>query len=103
MFVVTTNTLFCYYERMKTRLVIAVILFVITFVAVVISFAGIGMYCKQSFYLQEVPLVCADVQPGASSAVKLTHTALSWILLFGLPTLFALLYVHFGWPKNNKG
>lgn len=98
----TATTLFCYDVCMKTRLIIAASLFVISFVAVVISFAGIGMYCKQSFYGQNVPFVCADVQPYASPMTKLTYTVASWLLLIGLPTLIALLYVHFGWPKVRE-
>jgi hypothetical protein len=86
---------------MKTRLIIAASLFVISFAAVVVSFAGIGMYCKQSFYGQNVPFVCADVQPDASSFTEIIYTVSSWLLLLGLPTLIALLYAHFGWPKER--
>lgn len=98
----TATTLFCYDVCMKTRLIIAVSLFVISFIAVVISFAGIGMYCKQSFYGQNVPFVCANVQPGASSSTEIAYTVTGWLLLLGLPTLIALLYAHFGWPKVRE-
>lgn len=86
---------------MKVRLIIAACLFVVTLIAVAVAFAGVGVHCSRSFYMQDVPLVCADVQPGASSLIKITYDILSWILLLGLPTLPALLYAHFGWPRSK--
>lgn len=92
---------FCYDESMKARLFIAASLFVATFIGMIICFANIAIYCKQSFDGQSVPFICSDTQADASALVKIGFSVVGWLVLFGLPTLIAMLYARFGWPRTN--
>ena len=96
------NHFFRYYESMKARLFIAASLFVATFIGMVICFTNTAIYCKQSFSGQSVPFICADTQADASALVKIGFSVVGWILLFGLPTLIAILYARFGWPRLSS-
>jgi tetrahydromethanopterin S-methyltransferase subunit D len=87
---------------MRARFIIAAMLFILTFGGIGFSLGLAGIYCKQLFNSQSVPLICADEQPGASTLFKVTMNVSEWILLFGVPTTITVTYARFGWPRMRR-
>jgi hypothetical protein len=83
---------------MKTRLIIAVMLFILIFGGIGFCFGLAGIYCKQLFS-GNVPLICIDEQPDTPVLLIGALDLLGWILLISVPTTTAVLYARFGWPR----
>jgi hypothetical protein len=69
-----------------------------------LTLSAILWLAKQAFSGQRAPLICADIQAsGYSSSVRFAINIIELLIIFGVPTLAAILYAHFGWPKQKSG